>query len=80
MTAKPKGPFKPDEVPQVTFAEDELNLIVDYMNFISKETNGTVPLNKMKEYNRLTQGMVAHIKKVESHILEVRKVTNKKDK
>lgn len=69
-----------DKMPELTFSEDELNAIIDYMNFMQTETCGTVPLTKMKQYNKLTQGMVSHIKKVESYILEVRKVTQKKDK
>lgn len=75
---KKRGPKpKPPPLPQITFTEDELNAIIDYMNFMQTETSGTVPLKRMAEYNKRTKALINHIKKCEDHILEVKRVLSK---
>ena len=80
MTSKKADQPKEIVYPQLTFTESELRDVVDFMNFMQTQTGGNVPLDKMGEYNKLSKGMVDHLRKVESHIMEIKKVTQARAK
>lgn len=67
---KPKAP----PMPEITFTTEELESIVNYMNFMIGKTDGRVLLKDQLEFDKLTKGMIRHIKKCENHILEVKRV------
>ena len=74
-TRKPKPP----PMPEITFTEDELKLLVDYMNFMMGKTEGRILLKDQMEFDKLTKGMIRHIKKCEDHILEIKRVINTRE-
>lgn len=80
MVEKPKGGAK-SPPPQITFTEDDVKKIVDFINFVYSKMGfcDGVTTRDAIEFNRLYRGACEHAKTCENHIMELKAVLGNQD-
>ena len=59
---------------EISFTEEEVKKIVDFVNFVFKNARWDLNSKDVFEFSKLYNGVISHIKKCESHIMELKKV------
>ena len=60
---------------QITFTDNEIQEVADFLNFIYKNAKWEMTTQDALELVKRINQMNAHMKKMEKHIYEVKKVT-----
>jgi hypothetical protein len=65
---------------QMTFTEEDVNNLVDFYNLIVNKSEFTFTAQEAVKFSRLAVLFKQHMDKVNSHILEVKKVIQSPEK
>lgn len=57
--------------PQITFTQEEVKKLADYMNYVNTHAEFTVKAPQMQEFIKLTSSVIHLMKKCENHIFEI---------
>ena len=57
--------------PQLTFTQEEVKKLADYMNYVNTHADFTVKAPQMQEFIKLTSAVIHLMKKCEKHIFEI---------
>jgi hypothetical protein len=65
--------------PSISFTENEVKEVIEFVNYFAQHHDYTGNVMKFdQEYKPLFMKMTSHIKKLESYILEVKRVSKSK--
>jgi hypothetical protein len=69
-----------EEVPQLTFVEEEVQVLVDFFNIVSNRARFDFSAKDAVAFANLASKYKTHLEKVESHVLELKRIIKPKKK
>lgn len=63
------------EIPQITFTESDVQKVADFINYMYLNAEFKGGMKEFKKLNQMFADVHAHIKVMEAHIFEVKKIS-----